>query len=131
MLIFFLILALIASLILILIIIAQNPKGGGLTSTFGGSMTSNIMGVRQTTDFLEKSTWYIAIGIFVLVVLVNFFVPSTTGQKGANQSRLKEEIETIPSPMPQQQMPGNQPQQPRQKNPRNQPLPQQEGAQNQ
>ncbi|GIS27816.1 MAG: hypothetical protein CM15mP129_00130 [Chloroflexota bacterium] len=35
----------------------QNPKGGGLASTFGGGGTQQLGGVKQTTDFLDKSTW--------------------------------------------------------------------------
>lgn len=101
MLIFLLILTILASIVLILIIIAQNPKGGGLSSSFGGSMTSNIMGVRQTTDFLEKATWYLAIGIIVVVMLSNFMLPSGQKQK-SNESLMKEQIEDMPTPLPPQ-----------------------------
>lgn len=110
MLLLFLIITLIACILLVLIILAQNPKGGGLSNTFGGSMTSNVMGVKQTTNFLEKSTWYIAIGILVLIVFSNFFLPQKGQQQGQDNSRMKNEIENLPAPMPQQQnqMPTNQ-----------------------
>ena len=49
------ILILIASILLILIVLIQNSKGGGLASGFSSS--NQIMGVRKTTDFLEKATW--------------------------------------------------------------------------
>ena len=50
------ILILIASILLILIVLIQNSKGGGLASGFSSS--NQIMGVRKTTDFLEKATWF-------------------------------------------------------------------------
>ena len=71
---FFLILIVLAAIVLILVILAQNPKGGGLSATFGGS--NQIIGARQTADFLEKATWYIAIGILVIVIGTNFFIPN-------------------------------------------------------
>jgi len=66
MLLFLLILILVAAVLLILVVLAQNPKGGGLSSQFGGSGTSNIIGVKKTTDLLEKLTWGFAIAIVVL-----------------------------------------------------------------
>ena len=55
---FITILILIASIFLILIVLVQNSKGGGLASGF--SSTNQIMGVRKTTDFVEKATWTLA-----------------------------------------------------------------------
>lgn len=102
-----LVLILIACGILITIVIAQNPKGGGLSSAFGGGMASNVMGVKQTTNFLEKTTWIVAVGIMVLVIFTNFFLPRRGGDGNQDQSRLKDEIEnmeTLPQapPTPQQ-----------------------------
>ena len=51
----FLIAITIVCFLLILAIMVQNPKGGGLSSSFGG--TQQIGGVQKTTDFLDKSTW--------------------------------------------------------------------------
>ena len=56
--IFLTILILIAAILLILIVIVQNSKGGGLAAGFGES--NKYMGVRKTTDFLEKATWTLA-----------------------------------------------------------------------
>lgn len=56
-----------------LIILIQNPKGGGLSSGFSGS--NNIMGVQRTGDFLEKGTWVLAITLMVLALLINFTIP--------------------------------------------------------
>ena len=67
------ILILIASILLILIVLIQNSKGGGLASGFSSS--NQIMGVRKTTDFLEKATWTLAGGMMILCVLATFFIP--------------------------------------------------------
>ncbi len=66
MLLFVLILILVFAILLILVVLAQNPKGGGLSSQFGGSGASNIIGVKKTSDLLEKLTWGFAIAIVVL-----------------------------------------------------------------
>lgn len=94
---FILILIIVASLLLILFVLAQNPKGGGLSATFGGA-GSQIIGARQTADFLEKATWYFAIGIVVLVIATNFFIP-TGGNQGA-QSRVANQASEIPMNIP-------------------------------
>ncbi len=67
------ILAILICVLLVLIILIQNPKGGGLSSGFSGS--NNIMGVQRTGDFLEKGTWVLAISLMVLALLVNVAVP--------------------------------------------------------
>lgn len=69
--IFIKILILIAALCMILIVLVQNSKGGGLAAGFSSS--NQIMGVRKTTDFLEKATWGLAITIIVLSVLTAKF----------------------------------------------------------
>ena len=48
----------------------QNPKGGGLSSTFGGGQ-QQIGGVQKTTDFLDKSTWVLAIVLGSLILISN------------------------------------------------------------
>jgi len=60
--------------LLVLIILAQNPKGGGLTSTFGGNDSNQIMGVQKTNDLLEKMTWILAIVIVLLTLTTNLFL---------------------------------------------------------
>jgi preprotein translocase subunit SecG len=64
-------LILMISVLLVLIILAQNSKGGGLSSQFGGSATSQIMGVKRTGDLLEKLTWGFAITILALSLGAN------------------------------------------------------------
>ena len=67
------ILILIASILLILIVLIQNSKGGGLASGFSSS--NQIMGVRKTTDFLEKATWSLAGAVIVLSIVTTAFIP--------------------------------------------------------
>ena len=67
------VLAIIVCVLLGLIILIQNPKGGGLSSGFSGS--NNIMGVQRTGDFLEKGTWSLAVVLMVLALLINVTIP--------------------------------------------------------
>lgn len=69
--IFITILILIAAVCMILIVLVQNSKGGGLAAGFSSS--NQIMGVRKTTDFLEKATWGLAVTILVLSILTAKF----------------------------------------------------------
>lgn len=69
----------IAAILLMLVVLAQNPKGGGLSSQFGGSGTTQLMGVRKTGDFLEKTTWVLAITMLSLTLIANVMIPTTTG----------------------------------------------------
>ena len=84
MLIVFGIIIIIASVILGLIILIQNPKGGGLSSSFGG-IGNQLMGVKQTTDVLEKGTWLFAAIIGVLCLTSAMFIPKTGGNSRNNQ----------------------------------------------
>ena len=59
--------------LLILIVLVQNSKGGGLASSFASS--NQIMGVRKTTDFLEKATWTLAGAMLVLCVVAAIVMP--------------------------------------------------------
>jgi preprotein translocase subunit SecG len=74
MIILFLVLIIIASVAIALFILIQNPKGGGLASSIGGFNTQ-FMGVKQTTDVLEKGTWVMAIAIALLCLTSAFFIP--------------------------------------------------------
>lgn len=59
----------IVCLLLMLVVLVQNPKGGGIDSTFGGSQANQIMGASRSTDFIEKLTWGLAITLFILCIL--------------------------------------------------------------
>jgi preprotein translocase subunit SecG len=63
----FQIIIIISSLLLILLVFVQNPKGGGLSSDFGG--TQQLGGVQKTNEFVEKGTWTLA-GIIMLLSII-------------------------------------------------------------
>lgn len=69
----------IVALLLVLVILAQNSKGGGLSSQFGGSGTSQIIGVKKTGDLLEKITWGLAIALMALSISTTFVIDSNSG----------------------------------------------------
>lgn len=91
------VIASLAGIFLVLIVLVQNPKGGGLASSF--SSANQIGGVRRTTDFLEKATWSLAIGI----VLMSLVATATAGGGGGLVSddgfdqRLNDRRATIPT----------------------------------
>lgn len=68
------VLIIISSIILGLIVLIQNPKGGGLSGAFGG-IGNQIMGVKQTTDALEKGTWIFASVVGILCLISPAFIP--------------------------------------------------------
>ena len=59
------VLILLVCVLLALVVLAQNPKGGGLSSQFGAGGAANLMGVKRTGDLLEKLTWGFAIALVV------------------------------------------------------------------
>ena len=71
----YLILIIAASAGLGFMVLIQNPKGGGLNANVGG-LTNNFMGVKQTTDVLEKGTWIFAAVIAVLAMTSTLFLKS-------------------------------------------------------
>ena len=68
--------------LLILVVLIQNPKGGGLDSTFGGSGANQMFGAARSTDLIEKITWGLAITLFILCVITAIIVK---GQPGGAQ----------------------------------------------
>lgn len=84
----------ITCILLILIVLVQNSKGGGLASNFQAS--NQIMGVRKTTDFLEKATWVLAGALLFLSIVGTAFIPRD-GQAGG-QSAIKEQVEKAVDP---------------------------------
>ena len=83
------ILIVIASVLLTLLVLVQNSKGGGLSAGF--SSTNQIMGVRKTTDFLEKATW----GLVAFVVVLSVATVAFNNKKDAetDQSEIREEAQ--------------------------------------
>ena len=79
--------------LLILLVLVQNSKGGGLASSFSSS--NQVMGVRRTTDFLEKATWILAIALVLLSISATAFLPRT-GE--AQKSAIEEQIQQVQDP---------------------------------
>ena len=77
-----------ASVLLVLVVLAQNSKGGGLSSQFGGSSASNLMGVKKTGDLLERLTW-VFITIIILVALGTNVVNPSNQQSDDILDRVK------------------------------------------
>ena len=98
--IFCIVLILIASILLILAVLAQNPKSG-MTANFGAS--NQVMGVRQTADFLEKFTWGLAISIVVLSLIATMTMPSASisSSKSGVERALEQSLESNENLMPQ------------------------------
>ena len=76
------VLTVLISILLIIVVLIQKSKGSGLSSQFAGS--NQIMGVRRTTDFIEKATWTLAIIIMVLSVLATIVATKKNHAKGAD-----------------------------------------------
>lgn len=77
-------LILIVSVLLAIIVLVQNSKGGGLAANF--SAPNQIMGVRRTTDFLEKATWTLAAALVVLSLIATISIKSLKSNEGAGQA---------------------------------------------
>lgn len=67
----FVILAVITGVLLSLVVLIQESKGGGLASNVSGA--NSVLGVRKTTDFVEKATWWLAALLVVFSVACSFF----------------------------------------------------------
>ena len=104
----FLILIIICSVTLSLFVLDQNPKGGGLSGSIAG-FSNQFMGVKQTTDVLEKGTWIFAIIIGVLCLFSTLFMGSGTGSnqfiKGINTNQQQQSLPVAPQQTPPQETP--------------------------
>ncbi|MDR2906398.1 MAG: preprotein translocase subunit SecG [Bacteroidales bacterium] len=92
-------------LLLAVIVLVQNPKGGGLSQTFGGA-GNQIMGARKTADFLERATWTLAIALCSLSIISAFSIPrgTTTGSGISTEITVDEtampQLPTMPTAVP-------------------------------
>jgi len=64
-------------------VLIQNPKGGGIDSTFGGQATNQMFGAAKSSDFIEKATWGLAIALFVLCIVTSMVVGTEAGAQEA------------------------------------------------
>lgn len=92
------VLVFIIAVLLILVILVQNPKGG-LASNFSSS--NQVMGVRKTTDFLEKATWTLGIALLVFSVVSSSMMGGGTVEDVAVESELKNEADQVVIPASQ------------------------------
>ena len=99
MLLIFGILIILACVLLGFFVLVQNPKGGGLSGSFGG-FGNQVMGVRQTTDVLEKGTWILAALIAVLCMTSSMFISKGTVKQ--DKSVMERNATAAPMQAPQQ-----------------------------
>jgi preprotein translocase subunit SecG len=99
----FILLIILASVVLAFIVLVQNPKGGGLAGNVAG-FSNQFMGVKQTTDVLEKGTWIFAGIVAALSLFSVFFLSksSVSSISGATDAK----VQTAPAPNPTT-LPGN------------------------
>lgn len=91
--IFFIVLIVLASLLMILTVLIQSPKSG-MAANFGAS--NQVMGARQTSNFLERFTWGTALFIVVVCILTTMFIPSENIER--SKSALQQSIEESQNP---------------------------------
>ena len=96
----FVILVILASVILGLIVLVQNPKGGGLAGNIAG-FSNQFMGVKQTTDVLEKGTWIFAGVIGVLCLVSSLFISGNTSNPNSTSNKVSTTpVQTAPNVNP-------------------------------
>lgn len=110
MLILFGILIIVSSVILGFIVLIQNPKGGGISGSLGG-FSNQLMGVKQSTDVMEKGTWIFAAVVGILCLISPAFIPKDGTGSSKNDDLLKGAIstpqqKTQPTPTTTTPMPG-------------------------
>ena len=95
-------LTIIVCALLVLVILVQNSKGGGIQSQFGAA--TQIMGVKRGTEFIEKATWGLAITLIALSILMAPAGTATTSEEEDGGSVAKRKAQTAVT-VPQQQAP--------------------------
>ena len=101
-------LATIIAILLVVMVLLQASKGGGLAGTFGGAGMGTMFGSRRTADFVSKGTWWLAGALAVLALVINlFFLPgqTTTEQRSVIQEGGRTNVPTSPTLPPQNQAP--------------------------
>jgi preprotein translocase subunit SecG len=96
------------SVLLIILILVQNPKGGGISGEFGSAGATQMFGVQKTGDLVEQLTWGFSITILVLVLVTNFTVSNGTTDSAQSVNVEKASTKTVPvapAPMTPSQTP--------------------------
>ena len=93
----FVILILVTCIVIAFFVLIQNPKGGGLSGSFGG-FGNQMMGAKQSTDVVEKGTWIAA--SVLLVLTLGSFVLAPKVKTGASEKTRSEKVNTgMPAPV--------------------------------
>jgi len=100
----FVILIILASVVLGLIVLVQNPKGGGLAGNIAG-FSNQFMGVKQTTDVLEKGTWIFG-GVIAVLCLLSVLFISKSASSGPDRTKDATGASVPAATTPQQNAPG-------------------------
>ncbi len=116
----FSILTILVCILLVLVILVQNSKGGGIQSQFGAA--TQIMGVKRGTEFIEKATWGLAIALILLSILMTPKAAGTVTEEDGGSVTKRRAGTAVAVPAQQQQQPAQQPAQSQQ-----QPAPAQPG----
>ena len=90
----FVVLMVLAAILMCFVVLVQNSKGGGLSSSFASS--NQIMGVRKTTDYIEKLTWGLAIFMVVISIATSYVIPTTTEGSSVIMDQAVKEQKTNP-----------------------------------
>ena len=94
----FVVLIVLAALMMIGIVLIQESKGGGLSSNFSSS--NQIMGVRKTTDIVEKTTWGLAIAMVVFSVICAYVAPKASTEQSVLENIATQTETTNPTNTP-------------------------------
>ena len=92
----YLILIIVACLGLGFMVLIQNPKGGGLNANVGG-LSNNFMGVKQTTDVLEKGTWIFATVVAILAITSTLFLSGNASNSNSVLDKVNTSTTTSPA----------------------------------
>ncbi|HNP47400.1 MAG TPA: preprotein translocase subunit SecG [Bacteroidia bacterium] len=107
------VLIILACVLLVLVVLVQNPKGGGIASGIIGS--NQLMGVKKTSDFVEKLTWGLALSLVILCLVASFSLPNkdqrTVGSSMQEQIDAGSTPTKAPATLPPAQQQPAQPQQ--------------------
>lgn len=91
------ILMLIAAILLGLVVLIQNPKGGGLNASMSG-VSNQIFGAKKSTDIVEKATWYLALAVFVLsLISVTQIGVGNSDDINTEDTKIENLIDELPS----------------------------------
>ena len=92
---FITLLIVLVSVLLILLVLIQKPKGGGLAQGF--SSTNQIMGVKRTSDVVERGTWILSLSLLTLALLINLWIPRGEDVESGAATRLEEKVLEAPA----------------------------------